>query len=68
MKLELGFGQGTQPLEIPDRNVMGVLEPNPVPAGLTGTAEVARALALSAACRTLARSIFASRAASRFWL
>lgn len=45
MKLELGFGQGTQPLEIPDRNVMGVLEPNPVPAGLTGTAEVARALA-----------------------
>lgn len=45
MKLELGFGQGTQPLEIPDRNVMGVLEPNSVPAGLTGTAEVARALA-----------------------
>ena len=45
MKMELGFGQGTQPLEIPDRNVMGVLEPNPVPAGLTGTAEVARALA-----------------------
>lgn len=45
MKMELGFGQGTQPLEIPDRNVMGVLEPNQVPAGLTGTAEVARALA-----------------------
>lgn len=45
MKLELGFGQGTQPLEIPDRNVMGVLEPNQVPADLTGTAEVARALA-----------------------
>ena len=45
MKLELGFGQGTQPLEIPDRNVMGVLEPNQVPAGLTGTAEVVRALA-----------------------
>lgn len=45
MKLELGFGQGTQPLEIPDRNVMGVLEPNAVPAGLTGMAEVARALA-----------------------
>ena len=45
MKLELGFGQGTQPLEVPDQNVMGVLEPNPVPAGLTGTAEVARALA-----------------------
>ena len=45
MKLELGFGQGTQTLEIPDQNVMGVLEPNPVPTGLTGTAEVARALA-----------------------
>lgn len=45
MKLELGFGQGTQPLEVPDQNVMGVLEPNPVPTGLTGTAEVARALA-----------------------
>lgn len=45
MKLELGFGKGTQPLEVPDQNVMGVLEPNPVPTGLTGTAEVARALA-----------------------
>ena len=45
MKLELGFGQGTQPLEVPDQNVMGVLEPNPVPTGLTGTVEVARALA-----------------------
>ena len=45
MKLELGFGQGTQTLEVPDQNVMGVLEPNAVPAGLTGTAEVARALA-----------------------
>lgn len=45
MKLELGFGQGTQPLEVLDQNVMGVLEPNPVPTGLTGTAEVARALA-----------------------
>lgn len=45
MKLELGFGQGTQTVEVPDQNLLGVLEPNPMPAGLTGTAEVARALA-----------------------
>lgn len=45
MKLELGYGQGVQTVEVPDQNLLGVLEPNPVPAGLTGTAEVARALA-----------------------
>ena len=37
MKLELGYGQGVQTVEVPDQNLLGVLEPNPVPAGLTGT-------------------------------
>ena len=45
MRLELGFGQGTQPLEVPDANLLGVLEPAHVQHELTGEAEVRRALA-----------------------
>ena len=45
MRIELGFGAGTQTVEVPDRCVRQVLEPNPVPRGLTGEAEVRRALA-----------------------
>ena len=44
MKLELGYGTGVQTVEIPDRNLMGVLLPNPVERGLEGEAEVLRAL------------------------
>jgi len=44
MKLEFGYGTGVQSVEIPDQNVMGVLLPNPVERGLTGEAEVRRAL------------------------
>ena len=45
VKIALGFGTGTQTVEVPDRCVRQVLEPNPVPRGLTGEAEVRRALA-----------------------
>ena len=45
MKIQLGIGAGTQTVEVPDRCVQQVLEPNPVPHGLTGEAEVRRALA-----------------------
>lgn len=33
MKIEIGFGDGTQPVEIDDRNLQGVLLPNTVIAG-----------------------------------
>lgn len=45
MKLEFGFGTGSQTVEIPDKNVMGVLHANQVECGLTGEDEVRRALA-----------------------
>ncbi len=45
MKIELGIGKGTQAVEIPDKNLLGVLMPNKVEYGLTGEAEVRRALA-----------------------
>ncbi len=44
MKLEFGFGTGVQTVELPEENLMGVLTANPVERGLTGEAEVARAL------------------------
>ena len=44
MKLELGIGSRTQAVEIPDACVQQVLLPNEVVRGLTGEAEVRRAL------------------------
>ena len=44
MKIELGFGSGVQSVELPDKNVLAVLEANPVEYALTGTDEVRRAL------------------------
>lgn len=44
MKIALGFGNTTQEVELPDSNVVGVLEPNPVVHELTGANEVLRAL------------------------
>lgn len=44
MLMELGFGAGTQRVEIPEENLLGVLTPNPVEHALTGEAEVRRAL------------------------
>lgn len=44
MKIELGFGKGVQAVEIPDKNLRGILTPNDVPHGLMGEEEVRRAL------------------------
>ena len=45
MRIEVGFGTGTQAVEVPDGNLMGVLAPNPVQHDLEGVDEVRRALA-----------------------
>ena len=44
MKLEFGFGASVQTVEVPDKNLIGVLHANEVPVGLTGEAEMRRAL------------------------
>lgn len=44
MKLSFGFGAGTQEAEVPEKNLLGVLHANEVELGLTGEAEVRRAL------------------------
>ena len=44
MLFTLGFGDGTQDVEVPDRNLLYTLLPNNVKYGLTGEAEVKRAL------------------------
>ena len=44
MKIEFGFGNTVQYVEVPDANLMDVLGPNKVELGLTGVEEVLRAL------------------------
>ncbi|MDE7262954.1 MAG: nickel-dependent lactate racemase [Oscillospiraceae bacterium] len=44
MKLSFGFGTGTQEVEVPEKNLTGVLRANEAELGLTGEAEVRRAL------------------------
>jgi len=44
MKVRFGFGTGAQYAEIPEKNLLGVLHANELPVGLTGEAEVRRAL------------------------
>ena len=44
MKLEFGFGTGKQVVEVPEKNLKGVLHANQVPVGLMNEEEVARAL------------------------
>lgn len=44
MKLRFGFGTGFQEVEVPEENLIGELHANEVPVGLTGEAEVERAL------------------------
>lgn len=44
MKLTFGFGAGVQEVIVPDENLLGVLTANQVSPGLTGEAEVLRAL------------------------
>ena len=45
MLFQLGFGNGTQQVEIPEENLLYTLLPNDVTHDLTGEAEVRRALA-----------------------
>ena len=45
MKIDFGFGTGVQSVEVPDKNLMGVLMSNDVPRDLMNEAEVERALA-----------------------
>lgn len=44
MKIELGFGNTGQCVELPDKNVVGILKPNEVDHDLMGADEVQRAL------------------------
>ena len=44
MKLEFGFGTGIQTVEVPEKNLMGILMSNDVPRELMNEAEVQRAL------------------------
>ncbi|MBQ6735383.1 MAG: nickel-dependent lactate racemase [Lachnospiraceae bacterium] len=44
MNIEIGIGQGTQTLTVPDKNLLQVLGPNQVAYDLKGEAEVKRAL------------------------
>lgn len=44
MEFELGFGRGVQKVTVPDKNLADVLTQNRVSVGLTGEAEVRRAL------------------------
>lgn len=45
MELSFKIGTRTETVQVPDEAVLGVLEPNHVPVGLTDQAEVCRALA-----------------------
>lgn len=45
VKIEFGYGNSSQTAEIPEKNLLGTLRPNPVPAGPSGEAELERALA-----------------------
>ena len=44
MKLEFGYGSGVQTVELPEKNLLGVLESNPMVNAHHGTAAVAHAL------------------------
>ena len=44
MKIDFGFGTGVQSVEVPDKNLLGILMANDVPRGLMNEEEVRRAL------------------------
>jgi lactate racemase len=44
MKIELGFGKGTVCVDVPEKNLSGILKPNEVKTGLIGADEVRRAM------------------------
>jgi len=43
--IELGFGETSQTVAVPGKNLLGIMTPNAIPAGLTGEAAVRFALA-----------------------
>lgn len=53
LKIEIGFGAQPQLVEIPDKNVVGVLEQNEVEVTLRGADEVKRAILAPIGTRTL---------------
>lgn len=44
MRLEIGFGNSPQTVELPDQNILGILEPNTVEVTITGVEAVENAL------------------------
>lgn len=44
MKIDLGFGSGVQTVDVPEENLLAVLQANKITVDLTGEAEVRRAL------------------------
>lgn len=44
MKIDFGFGDGIQSVEVPEKNLLGILMANDMPRGLTNEEEVRRAL------------------------
>ncbi|MDR1520778.1 MAG: nickel-dependent lactate racemase, partial [Planctomycetota bacterium] len=44
MRIDIGIGSSTQPVDVPDKQLLGVLRPNQAPVGIVGPAAVARAL------------------------
>ena len=53
MKLEIGFGTTPQIVELPDKNVDGILYPNEVTVATTGAEEVNRSLSHPIGTRSL---------------
>lgn len=53
MKLEIGFGTTPQIVELPDKNIDGILYPNEVTVATTGAEEVNRSLSHPIGTRSL---------------
>jgi len=53
MKIDFGFGNGIQSVQVPDKNLLGVLGANTVEIGLSGEEEVRRAVENPIASRPL---------------
>ena len=57
MKLEIGFGTTPQIVELPDKNVDGILYPNEVTVATTGAEEVNRSLSHPIGTRSLEHQV-----------
>ena len=53
MRIDIGFGVRPQAVDVPDANLIGILAPNEVPAGLTGEAAVKQSLLNPIGCLRL---------------